>query len=170
MNRKRKCNCDACFHDVGKRLRAYIESDATTSQSTLGQFFNLSEPAAVLEVDNLDNIVTVTNANSVVRVRRVVKRRVKEREAKTERKVDKKENSSSESSEEEVVEKLLDKKAGKVTKYLVKWKGFSNNHNSWEPESNIHSKELIEEFEEDQKVKKGKVYDKEENGKKGKKK
>lgn len=40
----------------------------------------------------------------------------------------------SDQEEEYVVEKIVDKKlAGGVENYLVKWKGYSNKHNTWEP-------------------------------------
>ena len=30
--------------------------------------------------------------------------------------------------------------------YLIKWKGFSETHDSWEPVTNMHAEELIQEF------------------------
>jgi hypothetical protein len=30
--------------------------------------------------------------------------------------------------------------------YLMQWKGYSEAHNSWEPEGNVHAPELIKEF------------------------
>ncbi|XP_050056604.1 chromobox protein homolog 5-like isoform X2 [Aphis gossypii] len=51
------------------------------------------------------------------------------------------------------IEKILHKrtKKGKV-EYLVKWQGFNEFHNSWEPQKNLNCDELIENF--DVKVKK----------------
>ena len=46
------------------------------------------------------------------------------------------------------VEEILDSKLvrGKL-QYLVKWKGYTDEHNSWEPETNVkHSKKLLTEF------------------------
>ena len=47
-----------------------------------------------------------------------------------------------------IVEELLKKRTKKnKTEYLVKWVGWSEQHNSWEPRSNILDKNLIAEFE-----------------------
>ena len=46
------------------------------------------------------------------------------------------------------VEQVLDSrlKRGKL-EYLVKWSGYTDDHNTWEPESNLlNSKETINEF------------------------
>jgi hypothetical protein len=52
--------------------------------------------------------------------------------------------------EEYEVEKILDAKPrgrGHKMHYLVKWKGYPVSDNSWEPKENIHTEELIVEFE-----------------------
>ncbi len=48
-----------------------------------------------------------------------------------------------------LVEKILDKRwrYGKI-EYLLKWVGYSDDQNSWEPEENLHCQELIKDFEE----------------------
>ena len=47
------------------------------------------------------------------------------------------------------VEKILEKrKKGKRTTYLVKWLGYSENENTWEPISNLRNvKNMVQEFE-----------------------
>nr|CAB3229587.1 chromodomain Y-like protein 2 [Phallusia mammillata] len=55
----------------------------------------------------------------------------------------------SSSSEEEIfeVEKVLGKRKRGRVQYLVRWKGFSSEHDSWEPVSNLTGcRELIQEF------------------------
>ena len=47
------------------------------------------------------------------------------------------------------VEKIVDKQTaidGKIS-YLIKWKGYDDKDNTWEPTENIYCKDLIEEFE-----------------------
>lgn len=45
------------------------------------------------------------------------------------------------------VEKVLRKRiVGGRVEYLLKWRGFSAKHNSWEPEENVVGNVLIEDF------------------------
>ena len=49
--------------------------------------------------------------------------------------------------EEWVVEDILDSKViNQKLQYLVKWKDFGVEHNSWEPQENIHTPDLVAEF------------------------
>ncbi|EEQ82176.1 hypothetical protein NCER_101155 [Vairimorpha ceranae BRL01] len=46
------------------------------------------------------------------------------------------------------VEKILDRKIIKgIPWYLIKWEGYSDSDNTWEPRENINADELIEDFE-----------------------
>ena len=51
--------------------------------------------------------------------------------------------------QEYCVEKILDKRVSKTGKiaYLLKWKGYSDKNNTWEPKEYLHCTDLIEDFE-----------------------
>jgi hypothetical protein len=55
--------------------------------------------------------------------------------------------------EEYIVDKILDKRKGKngQVEYLLKWKGYGDDDNTWEPRSNLECQDLIQKFEKDHK-------------------
>ena len=52
------------------------------------------------------------------------------------------------------VERIIDKRCGRNGKisYLIKWEGFDNSDNSWEPIENLYCTDLIQAFENNLKV------------------
>jgi len=63
--------------------------------------------------------------------------------------------SDAEPEEEYTVEKILDKRIrGGKTEYLIKWEGYPDSENTWEPEDNLDCPDLIGAFEEKSKQKK----------------
>jgi len=63
--------------------------------------------------------------------------------------------SDGEPEEEYTVEKILDKRIrGGKTEYLIKWEGYPDSENTWEPDDNLDCPDLINAFEEKTKAKK----------------
>lgn len=57
--------------------------------------------------------------------------------------------------EEYSVEKILDKRTkGGKTEYLIKWEGYPDSENTWEPDENLDCPDIISAFEEKLKSKK----------------
>ncbi|XP_013773675.1 chromobox protein homolog 1-like isoform X2 [Limulus polyphemus] len=72
----------------------------------------------------------------------------------------KKQKESSPEVEEYIVEKIIDKKVtnGHI-EYYLKWKGYPDSENTWEPKENLDCPDLIAEFEKSYKSKDGEKND-----------
>ncbi|RWS05468.1 Chromobox protein-like protein [Dinothrombium tinctorium] len=74
--------------------------------------------------------------------------------ASTVSKLDDNEDSTNSENEYEVERVVEKKKQNGKTFYLLKWKGYSEEENTWEPEENVTCSELLKEFEERRKAEK----------------
>lgn len=79
--------------------------------------------------------------------------RTTNKKTKNEKDVDESNPSGSEEeSEDYVVEKIVNRRVNKgKVEYLLKWKGYDESQNTWEPKENLECPELIKEFEDKRK-------------------
>lgn len=90
--------------------------------------------------EQVPNVIFVSDISGKVRVSNVVKLET----------VDNSNAGSELETNDLEVEKIIDKRMRKnKVEYFLKWKGYNDNDNSWEPKENLNCDELIKKFEKD---------------------
>ena len=121
-----------------------LKKDSTTLDSTISQ----KETNGSVNFDDKSVKVKV-NIGDLQKLATKLNKASKYKDFEQKNTTNENQKSETETEKEFAVEKIIEKSFspdGKV-KYLIKWKGYDDKDNSWEPVDNIHCNDLIEEFE-----------------------